>query len=91
MNEEQRLKMVSALRVVDLAVLGSEFDIFEPIRSLQPDIITLGFDQFMDQAALEDGLKKRGLSAKVIRIKGRDPCGLCSTRRIKAEIIEQMQ
>ena len=39
--EEQRLKMVNALKVVDNAVLGSEKNMFEPVMEIRPDIIAL--------------------------------------------------
>ncbi len=53
--EQQRLRMVSALRAVDHAILGSETDIFESIKLLKPDVITLGFDQhFLDPAVVVD-------------------------------------
>ena len=51
--EEQRLRMVASLKVVDLAVLGSETDTFLPIEQLKPDIITLGYDQHFNPALLE--------------------------------------
>ena len=44
-TQEMRLKMVAALRPVDLAVLGKEDDMFEIVAELKPDIIALGFDQ----------------------------------------------
>lgn len=87
--EEQRLQMVSSLKVVDMAVLGSEFDIFEPIRAIRPDIITLGFDQFMDKTRLEVELAKRGIKAEVVRITEKDRCPLCSSRRIVSKITEE--
>lgn len=87
--EEQRLQMVSSLKVVDMAVLGSEFDIFEPIRSLRPDIITLGFDQFMDKGKLEVELARRGIKVAVVRIAEKHRCPLCSSRRIVSRIIEE--
>lgn len=87
--EEQRLRMVSALKIVDMAVLGSDFDIFEPIRALRPDIITLGFDQFMDKSKLEEELARRGIKASVVRITEKDRCPLCSSRRIVSRIVEE--
>ena len=59
--EDQRLKMVQALEVVDLAILGDENDIFRPIEQLQPDIITLGFDQHFDPVTLEKEMARRNL------------------------------
>jgi len=66
--EEQRLEMVSALGIVDKALLGSEKDMFEPLKYIRPDIIALGYDQRFDAELLEEELAKRGLPANVVRI-----------------------
>ncbi len=87
--EEQRLRMVAALKVVDLAVLGSETDTFLPIEQLRPDIITLGYDQHFNPALLQSELSKRGLHPKVIRIEAHEPCKLCSSHRIVAQILKR--
>lgn len=80
--EDQRLKMVQALKIVDLVVLGDETDIFRPIEQLHPDIITLGFDQHFDPAFLEAELSRRRIASKVVRVLVHDPCELCSSRKI---------
>lgn len=87
--EEQRLRMVAALKVVDLAVLGSETDIFLPIEQLRPDIITLGYDQHFNPAILQSELIRRGLHPNIIRIEAHEPCKLCSSHRIVAQILKR--
>lgn len=87
--EEQRLRMVASLKVVDLAVLGSETDIFLPIEQLRPDIITLGHDQHFNPALLQSELIRRGLHPKIIRIEAQEPCELCSSHRIVGRILER--
>lgn len=87
--EEQRLRMVASLKVVDLAVLGSETDIFLPIEQLRPDIITLGHDQHFNPALLQSELIRRGLHPKIIRIEAQEPCELCSSHRIMGRILER--
>lgn len=86
--EDQRLKMVQALKVVDLAILGDEKDILQPIVQLKPDIITLGFDQHFNPAILEAELARRNLTSKVVRVIAQDPCELCSSRKILAKVLE---
>jgi FAD synthetase len=86
--EDQRLKMVQALKIVDLAILGDEMDIFRPIEQLHPDIITLGFDQHFNPAALQDELAKRNMATKVVRVQAHDPCELCSSRKIISRALE---
>ncbi len=68
--EEQRLKVVRALKPVDHAILGEEdHDILKIVERLKPDLILLGPDQHYDPAAMRAELKKRGLKTKVERIK----------------------
>ncbi|HJJ32148.1 MAG TPA: FAD synthase [Methanocorpusculum sp.] len=67
-SEEQRLKMIQSLKCVDHAILGDKEDMFKPIREINPDIITLGFNQYFDENKLKNQLKDRGISAEVVRI-----------------------
>jgi FAD synthetase len=67
--EQQRLEIVKALRLVDKAILGSKKDIFEPLQKIKPDVIALGYDQKFDEKELEKELRKRGLKARVVRIR----------------------
>jgi FAD synthetase len=87
--EEQRLEMVNALKVVDKAFLGSERDMFEPLKQIRPDIITLGYDQNFDTDFLEKELLKRGLPAKVVRIRFSKECTFCSTGAIIKEVLKR--
>jgi FAD synthetase len=87
--EEQRLEMVNALGMVDKALLGSESDMFEPLKQIRPDIITLGYDQNFDIDYLEKELTKRGLPAKVIRIAFSKECPFCSTGAIIKEVLKR--
>ena len=89
--ESQRLRMVQALKAVDRAVLGEEKDIFQLIEKLQPDIITLGYDQHFDPAVLEAELFSRGIHAQIVRVEANDPCTLCSSRQIVAKILERFR
>lgn len=87
--EEQRLEMVNSLRMVDQALLGSEKDIFEPLKQIKPDIIALGYDQRFDSERLEEELGKRGLPAQVTRISFSRECPLCSTGTIIKEVLKR--
>ena len=86
-TQEMRLKMVSALRPVDLAVLGKEGDMFEIVAELKPDIIALGFDQLHDINQIEGLLAEKGIDAKVIRLTQLND-DLTGTRRIIKKIID---
>jgi len=86
--EEQRRRVVEALKPVDRAILGDEHDMFKPIMELKPDIIVLGHDQHFDERKLEEELRKRGLNTKVVRIKVKEECEYCSSTKIIKRIVE---
>jgi len=67
-NEKERVKMISAIRYVDAALLGSEDDIFEIVKRVKPQIITLGYDQKHDQNVITKELAKRGLTSQIVRL-----------------------
>ena len=85
--EKQRLQVVSAVRYVSKAVLGSDRDVVEPLKALKPDIILLGPDQWVDEAWLEKRLKEERIPAKIVRLKKRFECNYCSTTKIACRIL----
>jgi len=87
--EEQRLAMVQALRIVDKAMLGSEKDIFEPLRLIKPDIIALGKNQFFNEKELEAKLVAHGIKAKVMRVQAFQKGELTSSAAIIRKILER--
>jgi cytidyltransferase-like protein len=72
-NEALRQKLISALKVVDIAVLGSEHDILETAVMLRPDIVAVGYDQTHSESSIQDDLLKRGLKVKVVRLRSSIP------------------
>ncbi len=86
--EQIRLDLIKELKIVDEAYLGYEKDIYEILKEIKPDIITLGYDQIHDKKTIEKELKKRNINAKVIRLQeyqgGSD---LEGTRKIISKII----
>ncbi len=85
--EEQRRRVVEALKPVDEAILGDEEDIFKPIEEIKPDVIVLGYDQHFDEEWLKRELEKRGIKAEVVRIREKLDCELCSSAKIVERII----
>lgn len=70
-DEEERREMVEALNPVDKAVLGSEGDIYSTVKEIDPDIITLGYDQKHDEKEVKDMAEDAtGHEVKVERISG---------------------
>ena len=66
-GEQIRLNLISSLRIVDLALLGSESDMFKMIEIVKPDVIALGYDQKHDTNDLINESNNRGLHIKVVR------------------------
>ena len=88
-NPEQiRLDLISELTVINEAYLGYENDMYAIVEEVRPGIIALGYDQIHDEEKIKDELKKRNLSAKVVRL-SEYKCGsdLDGTRRIIQKII----
>ncbi|WAC05246.1 MAG: FAD synthase [Methanoregula sp.] len=87
--EEQRRRMVAALRCVDHAILGDKSDMFRPIEEIHPEIITIGFNQHFDESKLQELLAARGLSARIVRIGKYGDDELCSSRLVVQRIVEK--
>jgi FAD synthetase len=87
MDEESRRRVVDALGCVDRAVLGSEGDLFDSVETLQPDVITLGYDQSFDPEALEADLAEAGFpDIDVVRIGAGPEDVVSSSSDIKARL-----
>jgi FAD synthetase len=88
-SEDQRLKMVAALKPVDYAVLGDLHDMFRPIREIKPAIITIGFNQHFDEEKIKGDLQTRGINSEVVRISQYPEDSCSSTSRIIRKVLEQ--
>lgn len=74
MHEAARRELVDALKVVDRALFGSEDSIFDTVKRIDPDVITLGHDQEFGVDELESMLTERGFSdVRVVRIGAFEP------------------
>ena len=72
-DQEQRQKLVNALSMVDLCVIGYEGDIFKTVEYVKPEIIALGYDQIHQEKFITDGCKKLNLDVKVARLQSPNP------------------
>ena len=86
--EEQRLRMVAALKPVDHAILGDRTDMFRPIKEIQPSVITIGFNQFFDEINLREQLRGRRLESEIVRIGKYADGDLASSRLIVQRIVD---
>ncbi|MBI4142183.1 FAD synthase [Candidatus Woesearchaeota archaeon] len=68
-DEQTRLTVVQKAPFVDKAVLGNKDDKYKIIEEHQPDIICLGYDQKAFTDKLEKELRKRKITAKIVRLK----------------------
>ena len=60
--ERHRVTLVAGLKPVDRAVLGNEDpDKFKIIEELQPQILAIGYDQWVDLEQLREELERRSL------------------------------
>lgn len=67
-SEVERLELVSSIRCVDLALLGSESSIYEVVEAIRPDIIAIGYDQKHSEEELRSESEKRGVKVTVVRL-----------------------
>jgi FAD synthetase len=69
-NPELKRKWdVEQLDIVDKAILGNLGDPYSILSEIKPDVICLGYDQSSFTSNLDAELKKRGLTAEIIRLK----------------------
>ncbi len=69
MHEDERLKNILSLPMVDDAILGHIKDAYKVIEEEKPDIIALGYDQAGFAERLEEELGKRKVASKIVRLK----------------------
>ncbi|MDO8481861.1 MAG: adenylyltransferase/cytidyltransferase family protein [bacterium] len=73
-SEEERREMVEKHELVDEAILGDGIGYIEHIRTSNPDIIALGYDQegeFVEN--LGKDLQKAGMKTRVVRLAAFEP------------------
>ena len=79
-GEQERLAAVQKTPFVDKAVLGNSGDKYKVIEHHKPDIICLGYDQKAFTDKLEEELKKRKITAKIVRLQSYKPDVYKSTK-----------
>ena len=66
--EKDRVRVLSALRSVDAAILGVEGDIYVTLQKVSPDVVALGYDQYHLEGDIKDEAARRGLKVRVVRL-----------------------
>jgi len=82
-HERKRLRDVAADPNVDKAVLGNLDDKYKVIKKYKPNILALGYDQFVFTYGLEQLFIKEKLDVDTIRLKAFEP------RTFKSSLIRQ--
>ena len=67
-NEKMRTILVSAIRYVDFTVLGSKGDIFGIVKKIEPNVITIGYDQTHQINELKKRVKINNLNIKIKKL-----------------------
>jgi cytidyltransferase-like protein len=67
-NEQDRVRLLSSLRQVDVALLGVEGDIYVTLEKVRPDIVALGYDQYHMEDEVVKEAAARGMRLKVVRL-----------------------
>ncbi|MFC2154333.1 adenylyltransferase/cytidyltransferase family protein [Candidatus Altiarchaeota archaeon] len=88
--EEQRRRVVEALKPVDQAILGEEEPdkFYQPILQIKPEIIAIGPNQEISIPKVQEKINELGLKTKIVRVNSYWANPLASTRRIIQKIRE---
>ena len=68
-TERKRQKALKALPYVDKVISGNRGDKFKAIKQYKPDIIALGYDQFVFTHQLKGILIQNKLNTEIVRLK----------------------
>ena len=68
-NENERKNALAQIDLINKVVLGDTKDYYQVLERVRPDVIALGYDQKIFVDKLADEIKKRGLAARVVRLK----------------------
>jgi len=83
-GEADRVKLLTALKDVDAAILGVEGDIYVTLERVRPDLVALGYDQYHMEEEVKREAAKRGMKVEVVRLDS--PYPKIKTSRILKEL-----
>ncbi len=88
MPEDQRREIVAALKPVNKAILGhKELDFLGILRDVDPDIVTVGYDQNDIKAAVNKIIRDQELPVRVVQIRKLGPRALASSTGLKKRVV----
>ena len=72
-SERKRALNLKRLGIADNVILGNPGDKYRVIEREKPDLLCFGYDQTFFTERIEEELKKRGISARIVRISAYKP------------------
>jgi FAD synthetase len=72
-SERKRLRAVSQCPSVNKAILGNNDDKYKVIKKIRPDVLALGYDQFVFTYGLKQLFIKEKLNTKLVRLEAFEP------------------
>lgn len=72
-SERKRLKIVKSKEIADKVILGYHKDKYKVIKKYRPDIIALGYDQFVFTQALKKAIIDLKLNTRIERMDAHFP------------------
>lgn len=72
-NERKRLRDVASCKYVSKAVLGNTDDKYRVIKKYAPNILALGYDQYVFTYGLKNFFIKEKLNVEVVRLNAFEP------------------
>jgi cytidyltransferase-like protein len=67
-TQDWRVRLVAALREVDVALPGGQGSIYDTLEKVRPDVVALGYDQTHNPVDIENEARRRGLELSVVRL-----------------------
>lgn len=67
-NEKRRVKLVSSIKYVDYALVGNKKNIFNTVKKIKPDIITIGYDQKHNITKFKKLSAKNKMKIKIVKL-----------------------
>jgi FAD synthetase len=79
-KEQERVRLVRSLQLVDRALLGDPKGRWGTITKIKPDVICLGYDQSLDHPGIQKQLQSLQKKPKIVQLKAHLPKRFTSTR-----------
>jgi FAD synthetase len=67
-KQEWRVRLVSAIKGVDVSLAGGTGSIYDTLERVRPDVVALGYDQIHNPGDIEAEARRRGLELSVVRL-----------------------